>query len=564
MDDKSAESVSLVAEIPKALRQIPTDITEKILADIKFDGSTAIPELSFVQDLLASQSPEEEKNLSTYFRLAICIINFFSMEDPSQLHYQAAREILNDAGGSPLESDERARDLLARELVKECRELAGKIIPKELLQENVDDKLLAIISGQNSQKDHLSFCVSGRLWLDDCFITHISQIGPRGVEVAKSLSSSSEAWHKEYVADNNASGLFRFWVDKNKAPYCCRYLKALADILWNDRVKNLFDRVSKQLPAITQGVIISTIKPSLTKGSRIEVVDNAISCFSSEGREIATVPCVDPRLVPLICKGMEGLSTLNGHKLLRWQVRTGFHNWANGEEDPRLVCTTGGYEGIAEAIGCGNSKQSPTEVKAILHAQAYGRFQVPSGGEGNMIILREMERLRNGEPSMINIILGEMLLPNFGQNLPKGEARRLVPITELPPLIGSKNTHAAQAMLQLLILELFSKESDVLVQKNGIVITWEMWERLAEEARLPLSSLRRVVQGWVNGDLFTQPFLDRQGDEYNLGPTYAPVTRFLEHQGNRRIEGAKQGEKSAASRKALSEGKLLRKKGPKS
>lgn len=549
------------SKFPNDLLRLPEDIALKIYNDMVFEGSCAVLNFEWIKEFASIPHDNKSTGIAAYFKSAIYIINFFSAEDPSKLHYQAARDVLKEAGGNELESQEKARDLLARELVKECRNFASRIIPNEFLQDTAEAKGLFAISKKDEYTKHLIFSVENKLWIDNVFINFITEIGGKGKELAKIIDRSSKRWNKEYLVDRKAIGLFRLWIDLEMPHYFCRYLKLLAEILWVDRVHPLWNKQSKNVPALTKAVLITTIKPPLSKNCKIEISDQTkITCYSEDGKTVAIVPCVDPKLVNLICKGLGAFSSLTGHKLFRWQVRTGFENWANQVEDVRLISTKGGYEGIANSIGYEGNKKAPTDIKAILHAQAHGKFQYPLGGSGNMIILREMDHLKNGEPTKINIILGEMLLPNFTHMLPPGEKRRLVPITELPPLIGSKNTHAAQAMLQLLILEEFSNQSDALFQRSSIQITACKWEELAKEAKLPKTSLLRVISGWIEGDLFAKPFLDKQGNEYTLGAAYGNVISFLECQGEQRITGAKGGEKSAIKKKTLVNKKYSEKK----
>lgn len=217
------------------------------------------------------------------------------------------------------------------------------------------------------------------------------------------------------------------------------------------------------------------------------------------------------------------------------------------KEDIRLVSTVGGYEGIASLIGCGGSHKAIGTVKALLHAQAYARFSFCDKSQGNLIILREMERHRNGEPSKINVILGESLLPNYTHLLPKGEKRRLIPIPILPPMIGSRNIHAAQAFLQLLLLEEFSDQSRRSVETGSVYLPQEKWIELGKEARLPISSLPKILEGWLE-----QAFLERDSvhkDAYTLGKDYFHLTDFLREQGECRKERsrtAKMGKRNYA------------------
>lgn len=289
---------------------------------------------------------------------------------------------------------------------------------------------------------------------------------------------------------------------------------------------------------------MATIKPLLEKKKNIVVQSTSTTFYASSGKQIVSIACIDPKITGLVQRGIEEFSSLTAHKLLRWQIRTGFESWIQRKEDPRLICTTGGYEGIARLIGCSSSHKAISIVKALLYAQAYARFSFHDGSQGNMILLREAERHRNGEPSKINIILGEFLLPNYTHLLPKGEKRRLIPIPALPPLIGSHNTHAAQALLQLLVLEEFSNQSMVFAERGDVDLPIQTWSELGNEAGLPKSILSRVIEGWVE-----QQFLNRIcGDRYSIGDGYSQELEFLSYQGHARIEGKRKSLRNARER----------------
>lgn len=241
---------------------------------------------------------------------------------------------------------------------------------------------------------------------------------------------------------------------------------------------------------------------------------------------------------------MEAFSSLIGHRLLRWQIRMGFESWVQGKEDLRLISTEGGYKGIARLIGCGNSHKAISLVKGLLYAQAYGQFVFHDDSQGNMVILREIERHQNGEPSRINIILGDMLLPNYTHLLPKGEKRRLIPIPELPPLIGSNNTYASQSLLQILLLEEFSNQSKVLYERGSIHLPKEKWEGLAREAHLPKTSIVKVLSGWIGGGFIKRVMVDKVRFEYTLGEKYLQYLGFIQLQGKSRVQGKKTANKS--------------------
>ncbi|MGL5262978.1 MAG: hypothetical protein ACRDAI_00115 [Candidatus Rhabdochlamydia sp.] len=535
--------------------KLPEGIREKVIEDIKKHGEWSTSHFLYMAPfgrMLQELKPSDTDFV--WYIVTLHLINLFGSKDPLPIHFTIARESLKSL---KIEKD-KAVDMLARELVLECqnfRELIFKEFSINNMSIVINNQTVDLVHDKElllPEKDALPalICVKdGCNTIDLIFSDFLKDLGLHGKEAAKIIKESSPSRHQKYresgYTQDYRQEAWSVWIPNQLSSLLSPFLNVLSNVVWNDKCKQRWEREKRNVPALAQGVVVKTIKPPLSKESKIEVLGNSINCYSKKGEIISSVPCIDPKLVNLICKGLELFSSLTGHKLLRWQVKTGFSNWASGIEDPRLIPTSGGYEGIASLVGCRNSKKSPTEIKALLHAQAYGHFNFPQGGTGNMIILREIEKHKNGEPSKINIILGEMLLPNFTHQLPPGEKRRLVPITELPPLIGSKNTHAAQAMLQLLILEEFSNQSDRLASKKCVLIPLTKWEQLAVEAKLPQSCLNKVIMGWTEGNLFSKAFLQKKGDEYTLGMDYSQVIDFLEYQGQQRIDGAKGGCKSA-------------------
>lgn len=538
------------------IESLPIEIQDRVRQDIERFGETTTAHLLYLAPIgRMIEELQPTDNDVVWLTTAFHIVNSYASQDPTPIHFTLSREYLNKKNIT----DDHAVHMLASELVRQCQRL-NQFISDPFSKESDHQPALLF-------QDEKGFLVPARDAMpgficerDECNVLDLllakflRSIGIRGTEAAEHIEKTAKESFKPYRESNydaiHRPAAWYLWITTQPNPSIfIQAIDLLMEVIWIDICQQQWERKTRQVPAIARGILITAIKPPLSKGVDIQTTENSITCYSADGKLVATVPCIDPTLLPLLRKGMEGLSSLTGHKVLRWQVRTGFNNWAKGEADPRLISCAGGYEGIARQISCGNGKNYPTDVKAILHAQAHGHFQFPQGGTGNMIILREEERLRNGEPSQIVIVLGDMLLPNFTHRLPKGEQRRLVPITELPPLIGSPNTHAAQAMLQLLILEEFSNQSDVLAQQRCIHLTRQKWEELSAQARLPKSRLTSVIIGWTNDNLFSKAFLDKQGDEYTLGPSYANVLDFLQYQGNERIIGAKGGVKSAEAKK---------------
>lgn len=501
----------------------------------------------------------------------------FSTEDPLWIHFDIAKRILAKENIA----DTLAIDSLVRRFLDKCRELSSLIQYPFSLTQALQECRLESDKGENSIRnpaleileftggsvDESEYNCHGLFLWDAAYLSMLSNLGRTGLESSQIISNKLKSNFQHYHATGEVKALLDFWfveVDKENGIHFFHSpaFLILCETVWNDITKKQWDLQRHSCPSVARAIWISTIKPPLRGDPKIIIKETSLTCYSEEGRVIANVPCVDPKFISLIKKGMEEFSSLTGHKLLRWQVKTGFLNWLERREDPRLVCTTGGYKGIVHLIGCDGDTNPKTigQVKAILHAQAFGCFPFPDGSQGNMIALREIEKHRNGEPSKINIVLGDLILPNYPHFLPKGSARRLIPITELPPLVGTKNTHAAQAMLQLLILEEFSNQSNVLVEKGSIYLPMSKLEELASEAKLPKSRLEVVLSAWTEDNSENPAFLQKQGDDYTLGKAYSQVTNFLEYQGKKRNEGAKAGKKAAESKKKFAKSGYSQKK----
>jgi hypothetical protein len=469
----------------------------------------------------------------TWMNAVIQSLHYFGSSEPHHDHIALARELLQEIKIS----DEATNDFLARELCKEFQKLRKFIL----------DRFKSIDNPSSSS-----------LPLDIALIEFLERRpGSWSKEMAFGIRESAPFRYQKY-RESGYSPLYRkevwsLWISFESSSPSFPYAKLIAQVVWRDDGQKAIGRVQKNVPALTQGIFVPLIKPYLCSGIQVKIMDdNKIICLAKDGALLSSIPCFDLKLLSVIQNGLEDFSTLSGHKLLRWQVQMGFLNWLSGVDDPRLISTAGGYAGIAKLVGCGGGPSSRKLIRNILYAQAYCQFDFPQIGKGNMIVLREIEKHRNGEPSKINIILGEFLLPNYTHRLPPGEKRRLIPITGLPPLIGSKNTHAAQAMLQLLVLEEFSNQSDFLAKERYIVISQWTWNRLADEAKLPLSCLNKVISGWTQDDPAFKAFLQKNGDQYALGADYYKATDFLETQGKQRIAGAIKGTKAVSRKKSMS------------
>lgn len=462
--------------------------------------------------------------------------------NPLQIHHYVSRKILKEKHNI---DDVRASDILARVLLEHC----CNMINFKAFQHPAFNKLLIDISDLH---DHLKHEKEQMLQIDMDFIEYLKKIGPKGVKLAAEVQKNSTELFEFYEKENHPSSLRRqlwgLWVPDNAQ--FSGALSLLAQALWEDVCFKLWYRDTNGAASIVKP-IIERIIPLLgpKKSKKFIEKDGHIILCNQEGESLLMTPAVDSNMITTFKNGINELGTLTGHKMLRWQVKSGFERWAKGENDPRLIEVDGGYSRIAETIGCCNPREI-SKVRDILFAQAHGYFKFADGSRGNMIILNILNRHQNTEPSKIRIILGSMLLPDYIHQI-SGSERRLIPIGDLPPLHGSGNSHAAQAQLQLLIFSEFSNQSVRLAKEGSVLLPMEWWKEKAVEAGLNPEKVMSVIEHWCQPDFFNC-FLEKQGDEFRLSSYYEKQQKFLENQGRGRIiksENAKKGIAKKSARK---------------
>ena len=464
-------------------------------------------------------------------------------KDPLPIHYLVARSTLEKFSID----DSSAIDSLARGLVEICQILLK--LPS--LNHKIFEKASIVPS---DLEEHFENTREKGLSLNIEFASFLSKIGPEGKKIAKEVTEKSSKIYENYKSQGYCSkerprtwDLWAFIPDFEQETLVSPFLRAIAKALWVDKYSTLHRRKTKETQALTKP-IMQGIKGFLSPKDKKKYYekDENIICTNDQGILLATTPAIDPELLSLFQKGIKELSTLTGHRMLRWEIMTGFNQWMSGKNDPRLVEIEGGFSKIAELAGCASTKEI-TKVKSILHAQAHGNFFFPDGSKGNMLSLRILRRHKNNEPCQISLVLGDMLLPSYVFKMSKHN-RLLIPIGDLPPLYGYKNTHANQAFLQLLVFEELSNQSDRLAEKGSVIITSERWEKMGLESGLSPNQIPNIINYWCQPDLFNC-FLEKQGDEYKLASYYERAHKFLMQQGEIRISKSILGKKSYKARK---------------
>ena len=518
-----------------------SDRVERINSFALTHIEASTPYLTFIEDFLKT-AKEGQPDLLTYYQAAASTIHFLSAEDPFKIHYHVAREVLREEGGAELENDEKTRDLLARELVKECKEFAQHALAHAQFQINGDDKKISL---KQMSEENQVFSKSGCLDLDEVFSIHISKMGAHGKKLAQELFAASQGWAQTYLADRQITPLFRLWVDLDRPPYYCRYLKLLAEILWKDRVEAQDEKNKKHIPALTQSVarpvsrFLSMRAEVLSKNDQPSVV--------YEGKTVAEVAAIDPKLMPLVTKGTQWLNSIYHHKLLRYECKAGFENWVQGRADPRVMRYERGETEIAEILGF-KFKEAPSILKSLLHAQAHMNFYFDDGSRGNLIVLREFRsRITNREEG-IEVVLGTQLMPYYTFQTDR-RGRLLVPVPDLPPLVSAPQYHAGQALLQMLIMEEFTNQSIDLATLGSVLISEERWAEFLKQSGLPQSVFRQARARWlVDGDDGPRFLIELEPGRFTFGEKYHKELNFLRSQGQIRKGRQEQGRRSVRKR----------------
>jgi len=499
---------------------------------------------------------EEKQKPHLFIQIVKNFLFSISSKDPNKFHYEIAR--LSLAAMSEEKQDNTAIDLLARSLLEKCNELEKNIIIpdvfedlKKLAKEKDPDKDAAVsyyldfIDCPAANDDfEKQFFKENRLSIwDDKLLTLLSITGSEGRKRSKEFSNilkkTDGGWDRNFWFKTQGASDGEYFFHSPA-------IIILGCVLWRDVVEKRLKRQSNGYPSLVKPFferLIPILGPSKTK--KFIEKEGQIICCSQKGEPLIMAPAIDVNMISAFQKGVRELGTLTGHKMLRWQVNTGFERWQNGDKDPRLIVIDGGYSKIAELIKC-SSKADIAKIKEILYAQAFGSFIYPDGSLGNMLALRIEDRHRNNEPSKIHIVLGDVLLPAYVCQF-QGSRRRLIPIGPLPPLQGSPNTHASQAQLQLHVFSEFSNQSDRLAETGSVLITMDMWQKMAHEAGLNPEKVKDVIMYWCQPDLFNC-FLEKQDDEYKLASYYDRAQKFLESQGQGRIDNSKRGKRSVEKR----------------
>jgi hypothetical protein len=326
--------------------------------------------------------------------------------------------------------------------------------------------------------------------------------------------------------------------------------KIVGAIVWKDWVKKRIELLIKKPPALPLLTYDSVRKP-MKKGATYDKENNQLidtngNPITSIGRDIPLdVPSMELNTIKtIISKGnVRVLCTINAHRLLRWEVSTITRQFIEGNPDARAIRIDGGFSELAKLIGAGTGKKAAEQIREIIVWQAHSIFQRNDNMLGNMLSYTFSP---NGykKRSQLSLILGDMMLPHYvfellGIARSKREARKLIPIVDIPPLIGRPADQGPQANFQMEMMVKFRTHAQEFLEHGGVYIPERDLRFLANESGMPLTILQKVMERWTSDGNDAPAFLKIiERDRYALGSAYSIAQDFIISAGKKEKMGA--------------------------
>ena len=445
-----------------------------------------------------------------------------------------------------------ARFTLERYKKENCR-LANASLSESILEDELKrefERADKVINPTNDISDiqNAGISKSGMFVLDERLIKYCANNG-RGEGTTDFIRQVKEAYD-----DSN----FDIESRRKSWKHPLYLYRCIANIIWIDRVKRRIENLQKKPPALAYVVHEHAHKP-MRKGTIYDKETGKLVDY--RGQELAVIedfkniPSIDIETIQNILSpaNIKVLSTINAHRLLRWEVQTVTKQFIENNSDARALKVVGGYQELAERIGCGNSSRVADQLRDIIVWQAAPRFYGSDGRCGNMLSFDYTPSGKNRK-AVLNLIMGNMMLPHYvfellGMSKSSREERRLIPIVDMPPLIGRPNDQGAQASFQMEVLVEMRKSAIELVNNGGVIITKERLRELAEKAGLSSKLYLRVIDRWIQDGTDAPAFLKLiENDCYALGDNFKKAQDFMIQAGKKEIRGAQAGRRSRANK----------------
>lgn len=381
----------------------------------------------------------------------------------------------------------------------------------------------------------------------------------------KALAKEVRQRGQEAVATGGAA-LWDKWLPSAAKPPL-RRLTFAALGLWQQRVRHRLDVERRRPKAVVRPVYASPVVLMHAGAQLVEGPDGqSLHPGLHEGGMSCRIAHADARLFARIRAGIDKLGTLTAHRLIRWEIATGYQQFLDRdrdpEADPRVIKIVGGYRVLArEHLGL-TSNDDVTAVRDIIAAQDACVFDFPwandGAGQNGRLLIREEVAAARGRPAQLRLVLGTMLLPHFAdlvkhQEGQRGQAIKLVPVTDLPPLVGRPNEQGAQVSLSMMFVLWLRDRAKVLHQEGSVRLRQADLQRLAREVGLKDAELlTKVWDRWQRDGDDAPAFVKLvDADRYTLADAHAAARQSILDAGRGEADGTVWGKASAAKQRGL-------------
>lgn len=372
-----------------------------------------------------------------------------------------------------------------------------------------------------------------RYWLTLADWVYVRALGELGAEDAD----------LERVLETPAERLGTRWHSASDSPVVRRLLEAALAAVVRD--------AEGRRPATVRLVYSGVFIPAMCGQLEMLEIDGTIR----SGRRVIgrlnpeEVNLADPQVVTSVRRDVHALGSKAGHKCIRELISRAYANVDAGAADPRLVEFSGGWSGLAQAIGVDQGSndrlQSIARAGQCVQWNALDSLNLKTGGG---LWLYSVQAASRRGPAMLRFVVGEALLPYLARLMKKGEQgggqtarmnRRLVPELRYDiPTGGVRPNEEGRVwtMARLVVLHMVDHAPD-LVREGGVRLEAAGWQDLHEKAGLPWRTHQQVLEAWLEGeDGAPALLLETERGRYTLADEHRLERIFIESRGRRQIE----------------------------